>query len=437
MQQIDTLISARWVIPIEPADTVLENYSIAVHDGLILELLPNSKAIEKYQATHTFNLDEHTVMPGLINTHTHAAMSLMRGIADDLPLKEWLEEHIWPAEQKLVTESFVREGGELAIAEMLRSGTTCFSDMYFFPDATAKAAIDTGIRAVIGLIVLDFPTAWGENADEYLEKGVALHDSCRNSPHIHTAFAPHAPYTVSDGPLEKIQMLAEELDIPIHIHLHETAHEIDESLELYGERPIQRLWKLGLLGPRLIAVHMTQLTDEEIELLAEHSVNIVHCPESNMKLASGFCPVNKLIKAGVNVALGTDGAASNNDLDMLGEMKTAALLTKGVSGDPTALSAHSALEMATINGARSLGIDEITGSLVAGKAADIIAINLSALESRPLYNVASHIVYATNRHQVEEVWVNGKHLLRNRELITLDKEKVKQQAYNWQVKIDH
>jgi 5-methylthioadenosine/S-adenosylhomocysteine deaminase len=309
--------------------------------------------------------------------------------------------------------------------------------MYFFPDATAKAAIDTGIRAVIGLIVLDFPTAWGENADEYLEKGVALHDSCRNSPHIHTAFAPHAPYTVSDGPLEKIQMLAEELDIPIHIHLHETAHEIDESLELYGERPIQRLWKLGLLGPRLIAVHMTQLTDEEIELLAEHSVNIVHCPESNMKLASGFCPVNKLIKAGVNVALGTDGAASNNDLDMLGEMKTAALLTKGVSGDPTALSAHSALEMATINGARSLGIDEITGSLVAGKAADIIAINLSALESRPLYNVASHIVYATNRHQVEEVWVNGKHLLRNRELITLDKEKVKQQAYNWQVKIDH
>lgn len=435
MQAIDTLIHAEWIIPIEPDETILENHSVAIHDGLILELLPTKQAGAKYRATQNFTLDKHVLMPGLINAHTHTAMSLLRGIADDLPLMTWLQEHIWPAEQKWVSEDFVRDGSELAMAEMLRGGTTCFNDMYFFPEVTANSAAQCGIRAVIGLIVIDFPTAWGNGPDEYLEKGLKIHDQYRNSPHIHTAFAPHAPYTVSDAPLKRIQMLAEELDIPIHMHIHETAHEVNEATEQSGIRPLQRLNELGLVGPRLTAVHMTQLNDDEIKLLAENGSSVVHCPESNLKLASGFCQVDKLVKAGVNVALGTDSAASNNDLDMLGEIRTAALLSKGVSLDPTSLSAHQALKMATLNGAEALGLGKITGSLVAGKAADLIAVDLSALETHPVYNVASQLIYAANRHQVREVWVNGEHLLRDGDLVTLDQEKLKQQAMEWQGKI--
>lgn len=435
MQAIDTLIHAEWIIPIEPDETILENHSVAIHDGLILELLPTKQAGAKYRATQNFTLDKHVLMPGLINAHTHTAMSLLRGIADDLPLMTWLQEHIWPAEQKWVSEDFVRDGSELAMAEMLRGGTTCFNDMYFFPEVTANSAAQCGIRAVIGLIVIDFPTAWGNGPDEYLEKGLKIHDQYRNSPHIHTAFAPHAPYTVSDAPLKRIQMLAEELDIPIHMHIHETAHEVNEATEQSGIRPLQRLNALGLVGPRLTAVHMTQLNNDEIKLLAENGSSVVHCPESNLKLASGFCQVDKLVKAGVNVALGTDSAASNNDLDMLGEIRTAALLSKGVSLDPTSLSAHQALKMATLNGAEALGLGKITGSLVAGKAADLIAVDLSALETHPIYNVASQLIYAANRHQVREVWVNGEHLLRDGDLVTLDQEKLKQQAMEWQGKI--
>ncbi|MBL6969755.1 MAG: TRZ/ATZ family hydrolase, partial [Gammaproteobacteria bacterium] len=422
--------------PIEPDETILENHAVAIHDGLILELLTSEQARAKYSATQSFDLERHVLMPGLINSHTHTAMSLLRGIADDLPLMTWLQEHIWPAEQKWVSEDFVRDGSELAMAEMLRGGTTCFNDMYFFPEVTANSAAQCGIRAVIGLIVIDFPTAWGDGPDEYLEKGLKIHDQYRNSPHIHTAFAPHAPYTVSDAPLKRIQMLAEELDIPIHMHIHETAHEVDEATEQSGMRPLQRLHNLGLLGPQLTAVHMTQLNDDEIKLLAEYGASVVHCPESNLKLASGFCPVDKLMKAGVNVALGTDSAASNNDLDMLGEARTAALLSKGVSLDPTSLSAHQTLKMATLNGAKALGLGKITGSIVAGKAADLIAVDLSALETNPIYNVASQLIYSANRNQVREVWVNGEHLLRGGDLVTLDQEKLKQQAMEWQGKID-
>ncbi len=435
MQAIDTLIHARWILPIEPSTTILENHAIAIHDGLIVELLSSTEASNRYQANQTFNLDQHAIMPGLINAHTHASMSLLRGIADDLPLMTWLQEHIWPAEQQWISESFVRDGSELAIAEMLLGGTTCFNDMYFFPEVTAHVAAQCGIRAVIGLIVIDFPTAWGSGPDEYLEKGIRIHDEYRNSPHIHTAFAPHAPYTVSDQPLERIEVLSEELDIPIHMHIHETAHEVDEAMQQSGMRPLQRVEKMGLLGPRLAAVHMTQLNDEEIRLLAERGVSVVHCPESNLKLASGFCPVDRLLKAGINVALGTDGAASNNDLDLLGEMRSAALLAKGVAEDPTALSAHQALEMATLSGARALGLESTAGSLVPGKAADMIAIDLGAIESQPIYNVASHLVYATNRSQVREVWVNGEHLVRDGTLIPLNLEKVKRQANQWQSKI--
>lgn len=442
---IDTLINARWVIPVDtgknsraksnPENNILEHHSLAINDGKILAILPTAKAQDKYTATNEHQLENHALMPGLINCHTHAAMNLFRGLADDLPLMEWLNEHIWPAEQKWISPEFVNDGTRHAVAEMIRSGTTCFNDMYFFPDQAAEVAVETGIRAMIGLIIIDFPTAWAKDADEYLVKGEQVHDKYRHNTHIHTAFAPHAPYTVSDGPLQRINILAEELDIPIHMHIHETADEVKQSEERHGQRSIQRLHELGLLSPRLIAVHMTQLTEEEITLLNAQGVHVVHCPESNLKLASGFCPVSELLQRDINVALGTDGAASNNDLDMLGEMRTAALLAKGTSGNSSVLPAHQALQMATINGAKALGIDHITGSLTKGKAADVIAIDLDTIESQPLYDPVSHIVYAANRNQITDVWVAGKQLLKNRTLTTIEEKSVLSKSRDWQEKI--
>jgi 5-methylthioadenosine/S-adenosylhomocysteine deaminase len=362
-------------------------------------------------------------------------MNLFRGIADDLPLMTWLNDHIWPAEQKWVSQDFVRDGSNLAIAEMIRSGTTCFSDMYFFADQTAEAAIVAGMRAMIGLIVIDFPSAWAKDTQEYLDKGEQLHDKYKHNPLIQTSFAPHAPYTVSDAPLQKIAMLAEELDLQIQMHVHETEDEIEQSLEQHGERPLERLNKLGLVSPRLMAVHMTQLIEEELELINKYGVHVIHCPESNLKLASGFCPVNELQNLGINVALGTDGAASNNDLDMIGEMHTAALFGKAVANDSCALSARTVLEMATINGAKALGLDKQIGSLKKGKDADITAIDLDSIETQPVYDPVSQIVYASNRNQVSDVWVAGKQLMKDRVLLTLNTDEIMAKAAEWQGKI--
>ncbi len=435
MEAVDTLLHARWVIPVEPQGLVLDHHSIAIRDGKIVAILPHQQAKEAYRAHHSQTLDNHALIPGLINTHTHAAMSLFRGLADDLPLMDWLNHHIWPAEAAWVNHDFVSDGTQLAVAEMIRGGTTCFNDMYFFPDETARIASQCGIRANVGMIVIDFPTVWANNSDEYINKGLAIHDYYRNNTLITTAFAPHAPYTVSDAPLTKIATLAEQLDLSIHIHLHETEYEIQQSLEQHKARPLERLDHLGLLSPRLLATHMTQLTDGEIQRLADTSTQIIHCPESNLKLASGFCPIARLDAAGVNVALGTDGAASNNDLDMMGEMKTAALLAKAVAKDASAISAERALTIATLNGAKALGLDAITGSLVPGKAADITAIDLGELESLPLYHPISHIVYASSRHQVSNVWVNGHQLLRDRALTQLDETALLIKVKNWQEKI--
>jgi 5-methylthioadenosine/S-adenosylhomocysteine deaminase len=431
MEAIDTLINARWVIPVEPDGLCLPHASVAIRGGDIVDVLDSERAAARYHAGETVDLPGRALIPGLVNAHTHAAMSLFRGMADDLPLMEWLNKHVWPAEMKWVSPRFVRDGALLSVAEMLRSGTTCFNDMYFFPDTVAGVAEETGIRASVGLIMIDFPTAWAQSAEEYLDKGLALHDSLRHSSLVTTAFAPHAPYTVSDGPLEKIRMLADELDIPVHMHVHETAHEIDESMARYGMRPLERLSRLDLLTPRLMAVHMTQLLPAEIEAVAERGVNVVHCPESNLKLASGFCPVQSLNDAAVTVALGTDGAASNNDLDMLAETRTAALLAKGVSADPTAVPAHTALRMATLNGARALGLDQRTGSLLPGKAADIAAIDLSALSSQPVYDPVSQIVYTASREQISDVWVAGRRLLEAGRLTTIDAEAVARHAVEW------
>jgi 5-methylthioadenosine/S-adenosylhomocysteine deaminase len=432
---VDTLIHAGWIIPVEPPFDTLKRYSLVIHDGRICDLLPTELAKQRYQGTVVENLENHVLLPGLINAHTHAAMSLMRGIADDLPLMEWLQNHIWPLEHQWMSEEFVKDGTDLAIAEMIRGGTTCFNDMYFFPNITAQQVQRYGIRATVGLIVIDFPTVWAKDSDEYLSKGLNLYEQLKDSTLCSTAFAPHAPYTVSDAPLQKIASYAAHTQCPVHIHVHETAHEIDQAIEQTGKRPLQRLQELGLVNASLIAVHATQLTDAEISLLAEAGATIVHCPESNLKLASGFCPVAQCLAAGINVALGTDGAASNNDLDMFGEMRTAALLGKAVANDASAVSAMTALRMATINGAKALGLTDDCGSLIIGKAADVIAIDLSQLETQPLYDPVSQIVYAASRQQVTDVWVAGQRLLQNRQLTTVNLTELNTRIAVWQQRL--
>lgn len=432
---VDLLVFPRWLIPVQPAGRVLEQHALVVAGGRIRDVLPADFARQTYRASQTLELPHHALLPGLINSHTHAAMSLLRGLADDQPLMDWLHHHIWPTEAAHVGRAFCRDGVRLACAEMIRGGQTCFNDMYYFPDITAEVVREAGMRATVGLIVLDFSSTWATDADEYLQKGLALHDALRDDPLLRTAFAPHAPYTVSDAPLQRIRTYATELGIPIHMHLHETAHEIEAALQAGGQRPWERLRRIDLPTEDFIAVHMTQLSDEEVSDAARAGIHVVHCPESNLKLASGFCPVGKLLAAGVNVALGTDGAASNNDLDLIGEMRTAALLAKGVSGDATTLPAAAALNMATLAGARALGLEHEIGSLEPGKSADFIAVDLSALETRPMYDVISQLVYAASRQQVTEVFVAGRALLRDRRLTTLDEAAILSSADTWRRRI--
>ena len=417
------LINARWVVPVEPAGTVLERHAVAVQAGRIEAVLPAAQAAERYPEYTRIDLPGHALMPGLVNAHTHAAMALMRGLADDLPLMRWLEEHVWPVEAKHVSAEFVKDGTLLACAEMLRGGVTCFNDMYFFPEAALEAALEAGIRVSVGMIVVDFPSAYGSDPDDYLAKGLALRDRWREHPLASFCLAPHSPYTVSDATFRKIAKVAGEVYVPLHIHLHETAEEIARSLAEHGVRPIERLRRLGLLGPGLIAVHAVHLTDEEIAQLARHGASVAHCPSSNLKLASGFAPVAKIAAAGINLAVGTDGAASNNRLDMFEEMRLAALLAKAVAQDAEALPAHAALRAATLGGAAALGLDTRIGSIAPGKAADLAAVRLLAPDAghgvfsdgfpelTPCYDPVSHLVYVAGRHHVTDVWVAGRHLL--------------------------
>ena len=434
-QPIDTLIHARWIIPVVPERRVYENCSLAVDEGKILAILPQREAHNRYRAAEEHHLGDQLLIPGLINTHNHAAMSLLRGYADDKPLMTWLEKHIWPAEQKWVGPEFVADGTRLAMAEMIRSGTTTFSDQYFFPEATAAAARDAGMRAQIAFPVIDFANTWSRNGDDAIEKGLALRDDYRSHPRIGLAFAPHAPYTVGDDTLKKIAIYANELQMPVQMHLHETASEVEKAIHDSGQRPTQRLYNLGLLSPQMLCVHMTAVDDSDIALLQKTGAHVAHCPRSNLKLASGFSPVAKLLDAGINIAIGTDGAASNNALDMLAETNTAALLAKAVAGDAAALPAHQALAMATINGARALGIDDVTGSLEVGKSADLCAIDLSELEQHPLHDPLSQLIYTANGHNVRNVWVAGKQLLKERKLTTLNEQELRQRAGVWRDRI--
>ncbi|MGH1472197.1 MAG: TRZ/ATZ family hydrolase [Cellvibrionaceae bacterium] len=434
---IDLLINAKWIIPVIPEDAVFEDCAIAVKDKKIIAIVPQTEAEKRFQEIKAIkNLNQHIVIPGLINAHGHLAMSLLRGYADDLPLQEWLEKNIWPAEGQWISEQFVYEGTQLAMAEMIRSGTTCVADMYFFPDQAAKAAQHAGMRAQITAPVLDFPTPWAQDADQYISKALAVHDDFRTSSLITVGFGPHAPYTVSDQPLQRIATLAPELQTPVQIHLHETEFEVSDALEKTGMRPVERLEKMNFLSPLVQCVHLTQVEKSDIDILKKTGAHVVHCPESNLKLASGFCPITELLDAGINVALGTDGAASNNDLDLFGEMRTAALLAKGISKNAAAIDAHQALQLATINGAKALGLEDITGSLETGKAADFAAIKIDTIESAPMFNPISHLVYTSASKHITDVWIDGKHVLKDKELTTLNEIEILQQAKNWQEKIN-
>lgn len=427
---LDLLLLPTWLVPVEPAGVALKEHGLGIRDGRIAFIGPRAAAL-KLAATQVRELPGMLLSPGLVNAHGHAAMTLFRGIADDLSLMNWLENHIWPAEAKWVDEAFVRDGTDLAIAEQIKGGISCFSDMYFFPKVASERVHNSGMRAQIAIPIMDFPIPGASHADEAIRQGVELFGDLKHHPRIKIAFGPHAPYTVGDESLEKIRVIAEELDAAIQMHVHETALEVQQAVEKTGERPLARLQRLGLLGPRLQAVHMTQISDDDLALLVESNTSIIHCPESNLKLASGFCPVERLWQAGVNVAVGTDGAASNNDLDLLGETRTAALLAKAVAGSATALDAHRALRMATLNGARALGLDGEIGSLEVGKAADIVAFDLSGLAQQPIYDPVSQLIYATGRDCVKHLWVAGKQLLDDRQLTRLDEQQLTATAVAW------
>jgi 5-methylthioadenosine/S-adenosylhomocysteine deaminase len=433
--QIDLLLEPRWVIPMEPAGTVLEDHALAVDAGRIVGLLPTEQARARYQPRERIALPAHVLMPGLVNLHTHAAMALMRGYADDMALMRWLQEKIWPAEGRLVAPEFVHDGTLLACAEMLRGGVTCFNDMYFHPLAAAEAALALGMRAAIGITVIEFPTRYAADAEDYLAKGLATRDALRDESLISFCLAPHAPYTVADRTFERVATLAAQLDLPIHMHLHETQHEIDESLQQHGVRPLERLRRLGLLDPRLIAVHAVHLTPAEIGLLAENGCHVAHCPTSNMKLASGIAPVAQMLAAGLNIGLGTDGAASNNRLDVLREMHQAALLAKVASGDATVANAHQVLRMATLNGAKALGLEGKIGSLTAGKQADLCAVRLDDFCLQPCFDPASHLVYAAGRDDVSHVWTDGKLRICDGKLTLFPQSKLFEAARLWHTKL--
>lgn len=435
MQIVEHLIHAGWVVPVEPRNVVLSHHSIAVDQGKIVAILPTKAAKQRYQSAHESHLTGHVICPGLVNLHGHSAMSLLRGLADDLTLQTWLQQHIWPAEAKHVRDEFVEDGSLLAIVEMLRGGTTCINDMYFYPEATARALLACGMRGTIGAAILEFPTAYASNAGEYINKALAARDNFRHEPLLQFALAPHAPYTVSDNTFEQIVTLADQLQMPVHMHIQETAQEVSDSLQQYGMRPLARLKRLGLLTPDFVGIHAVHLDQAEIELLAQHACHIAHNPSSNMKLASGIAPVDKLLAAGVNIGIGTDSAASNNRLDMFTEMRSTALLAKIGSGRADAVPAWQALEMATLGGARALGQDQFYGSLLPGKQADLIAIDLNTPESSPCFDPISHLVYCIERHQVSDVWIAGQAIMQQSRLCHINVEQIVAKANWWRDKI--
>ncbi len=433
-RHVDLAISATWVVPIEPAGA-LTAHVVLVDRGRIVAVVPEAAAARDYLAREKITLDRHALLPGLVNAHAHTAMTLLRGIADDVPLSAWLEQHIWPREAKLVTPEFVQDGVTIGTAEMLRGGITCCNDMYFYPDAAARAYQAAGMRAVLGLPVLDFPTPYASDADGYLQAGLAARDAFKHAPRLSFTLAPHAPYTVGDATFEKIVTYAHQLDLPIQTHLQETRRELDESIAATGVSPLVRLDRLGVTGPGFVAIHAVHLAPGDVELLARQRCHVVHCPTSNLKLASGIAPVAQLCEHDVNVAIGTDGPASNNRQDLFAEMRIAALLAKVRSGDAAALPAQRVIAMATLGGAQALGLHDRIGSLVPGKEADLIAVNLGELDDAPLYDPISHLVHVAGRERVTDVWISGERVVRDRRLTMVDEPALLARAQLWQQKL--
>jgi len=433
--QNQLILSPKWLVPVVPKGLVLTDHSLVIEGDSILDILPRNGALAQYPTYTETALPEHVLTAGFINVHGHAAMTLLRGYADDKGLMDWLTHYIWPVENQFINFDYVYDGTSLAIAEMIRGGTTCAIDSYFFPNASADAYSNHGFRAQVCMPIIQFPTNWARDEEEHLHKALQVHNDIKSRPLIHTALAPHAPYTVTDSGFEKIVMYADELEVPIHLHLHETATEVNDAVRENGKRPIARMQELGVISPALQAVHMTQLTADEIELIASNNVSVAHCPDSNLKLASGYCPVPDLMSAGVNVAIGTDGVASNNNLDMSAEMRSAALLAKGLTGIATHVSAADALAMGTINGAKLMGREHELGSLEIGKLADVIAIDLSDPLSQPVHNPISQIVYSTSGDQVSHVWIHGKAKLLDKSFTDLDVEAVLAKAKEWKIRM--
>jgi len=434
-KNVSIIISTSWIFTSDPESQLLSDYSVVIENDKIIDLVPQSKVFDEYEADNTYQLTDHILIPGLINTHTHAAMSLFKGFADDLPLQEWLNNHIWPAEKEFVNPSFVKDGSILGLSEMIKSGVTTFNDMYFFPDATAEAVKELGVRSNIGLVVLDFPTNYATDPEDYLLKGFEFRDKWRNEELITTSIAPHAPYSVSDEAFTLINTYSEELNINIHTHLHETQWEIEASIDKYGITPVQRLNNLGIIGPSLTAAHCVYLNDQDMGILAKNKVSIVHNPSSNMKLGSGIADVAKMLKQNLSVSLGTDSSASNNRLDIMEEMRLAALLIKGSTKSPESIPANEAIKMATINGAKALGLGSVIGSIEKNKKADLVAIDLSAIENQPIYNPISTLVYSSSRSDVSYVWIDGKIKLKEKSLVNIDEERIIQLAKKWQRKL--
>jgi 5-methylthioadenosine/S-adenosylhomocysteine deaminase len=434
MQPIDSLVFAAHVIPVQPRGA-LADHAVAIDAGRIVAVLPAPDAQARFEARRVVRLPRHALVPGLVNLHCHCAMTLLRGLSDDVPLMVWLSQHVWPAEAKHVNDEFVHDGGLLAMAEMLRGGVTCVNDMYFYPEATARAALRAGMRAMLGVIAVELPSAYASDAASYLAKGLATRDAYRGEALLSFCLAPHAPYTVGDETLRKVAVLAEELDLPIHTHVHETRGEIEEGIAKHGVRPFERLKRLGLVGPRLVCAHAVHMDGAELDLMAREGVRVAHCPSSNLKLASGIAPVAAMQGRGIVVGVGTDGAASNNRLDVMTEMRTAALLAKGASGDASVVDAHTALRMATLDGATAIGLENEIGSIEPGKWADLTAVELDSTETLPLFDPVSHLVYAAGREHVTHVWVAGEPRLEGRRLTSLDERDLHDKARWWQSRI--
>jgi 5-methylthioadenosine/S-adenosylhomocysteine deaminase len=436
MEPVDTLVCARWVLPVEPEGTVLPDHAVAIRAGRIVDVLPSATARSRYAPAEVIERPHHALLPGLVNAHTHAAMSLLRGRAENMPQAQWSADRIAPIERRWVDPEYVRDGTELAVAEMARAGVTCFGDTQLWPEVVARTAADAHVRVSIGLVVEQSPSGWASDPDEYIEKGMSLRDDYRGDPLVAAHFALEPAHELEDATLLRVRRLADELEIPMALPVHETNNEVAASLARHGARPLDRLARLGMASPLLVAVHATQLLESDIDTLASSGAAVVHCPEANLKLGSGICPAATLLGRGVRVALGTDGPASNNDLDVLSEMRSAGLLAAGVSARPGALVANDLLRMATLEGARVLGLGESTGSLVAGKWADLCCVNLRAVGSWPVHDVAATLVYACSSRQVTDTWVAGRRVLAEGALRYIDEDSVFERAEAWRRRID-